>query len=103
MKKIKTEAEITGPMCREMRKALGLSQTEFWASVGSAQHVSSRYELGKHPMSRATRILVYLLYVAGVKVDASSRKGAVELYRLAELQRIDLAARAEQGKDQSNG
>ena len=103
MNKIKTEADITGPMCREMRKALGLSQTEFWASVGSAQNVASRYELGKHPLSRSTRILIYLVYVAGVKVDASSRKGAVELYRLAELQRVDLAARAEKGKEKSNG
>ena len=89
MANIVTEKDITGPVCLKLRQSLGMSQTDFWRAVGWSQTAGSRHELGKHPIQTPVRILIYLIYVAKVKIDASTEEGVMELYRLAELQRAE--------------
>jgi hypothetical protein len=94
-KNIVTEQDITGPVCLHLRQSLGMSQTDFWGAVGWTQTAGSRHELGKHAIQRPVRILIYLTYVAKVKVDASTEEGVMALYRLAELQQADQSKKDE--------
>lgn len=67
----------TGSQAAKLRNSLGLSQTEFWARVGSSQSAGSRYELGRRlpvPLQILLSI-AYGAYVDAVKIVAGMRNG----------------------------
>lgn len=82
---IASEKEINGAAAKALREDAGMTQKEFWNSMGLTQSGGSRYEQG-HRIPRPIRILIYTMYVAGIKVDATSKGGTDQLIRLAQLQ-----------------
>ena len=58
---------------REMRKKLGLTQTEFWSAVGVTQSGGSRYESGR-AIPNAVRELVRIVHIEGVPLEQITRK-----------------------------
>jgi transcriptional regulator with XRE-family HTH domain len=107
---IHTEKDITSEAVKYLREQSGLSQRTFWKPLGVGQSGGSRYERGR-PMVMSLRTLVYAIYVAGIKIDATTPAGAGALRRLAKLQEIDdantksanLAARAQSLASEVNG
>jgi len=82
---VTTEKDITGEVAKALREQAGLTQKAFWNALGITQAGGSRYEQAKL-IPRPLRILIYTLYVAGVRVDATSKAGAEHLVNLAKLQ-----------------
>lgn len=82
---VSTEKEITGEVAKALRERGGLTQKAFWNSIGITQSGGSRYEQVKL-IPKPVRILIYTMYVAGIRVDASSKAGADGLLKLAQLQ-----------------
>lgn len=74
-----------------LRRACGLTQSEFWGKVGISQAGGSRYEHGQG-MARPVALLVDLLYVRAIDTD---RFRGEEMRVLACLQQAypDLYAR----------
>lgn len=91
---IKTEADINGDVARKLREQSGLTQRVFWNSLGLTQSGGCRYE-GGHAIPKPVRILLFAVYVAGLKIEAGSKEGADELRRLATLQTSMQAESAE--------
>jgi transcriptional regulator with XRE-family HTH domain len=91
---IKTESDVDGAAAKRLREQMGLSQKAFWAPMGITQSGGCRYENG-HPMPKPIRILVFVNYVAGLRLDAGTPDGAGRLMRLALLQASETAAEAE--------
>jgi transcriptional regulator with XRE-family HTH domain len=83
---ILTEKDIDGTCARELRVRLGLTQPEFWGAVGLTQSGGCRYEKGGS-IPRPYRILIFLVHVAGLNIDVSTREGAGATKALAELQK----------------
>jgi DNA-binding transcriptional regulator YiaG len=52
---------LDGHQVAKLRRALGLSQVEFWTRLGMTQSGGSRYERGQ-PISRPTQLLIRLVY-----------------------------------------
>ena len=63
-------AQILNP--REVRKAAGLNQLEFWTRIGVTQSGGSRYESGRN-MPKPVRELLRLVYLE--KIDLAQIKG----------------------------
>lgn len=55
----------------ELRKALGLNQTEFWAPLGVKQSTGSRYEKGR-PIPYAIRSLIRVVYLPSANAPGST-------------------------------
>lgn len=91
---VKTETEITGAIAKTLREQAGLTQKAFWEPLGITQSAGCRYEAG-HPVPKPIRILVFVNYVAGLHIDASTAEGTAQLLRLARLQASEAAAGAE--------
>jgi transcriptional regulator with XRE-family HTH domain len=83
---ILTEKDIDGTCARELRKRLGLTQPQFWGAVGLTQSGGCRYEKGGS-IPRPYRILIFLIHVAGLTIDVTSKEGAGSAKALAELQK----------------
>ena len=81
-----TESEMTGPVARDLRMQLGMTQRDFWGPAGVTQSVACRYETGDVAIPRSARILLVAHYVAGVKIDAATSEGLEELSRLGSIQ-----------------
>lgn len=89
---ISTEADITGAVAKQLRLAAGLSQKEFWSSIGLTQSGGCRYETsGKIP--RPYRILLCTMYVAGLKLDVSTPEAVQKLQHIAHSQETAITAR----------
>ena len=58
---------------REMRKKLGLTQTEFWSAVGVTQSGGSRYESGCN-ICKSVSELIRLVYIEQVQLHKINRK-----------------------------
>ena len=58
---------------RDLRRKLGLNQSEFWSKVGVTQSGGSRYETGRR-IPRPVRELLRLVHVEGIAL--SKAKGA---------------------------
>jgi predicted transcriptional regulator len=56
------------PNPRDMRKRLGMNQSEFWSRIGVTQSGGSRYESGPKPV----RELVRLVYVCDVPLEMAN-------------------------------
>ena len=67
-----TKALLTGPQLRELRRKLGLNQTEFWQAVGVTQSGGCRYEAGRN-MPKPVAELVRIVYLE--KVDLAKING----------------------------
>lgn len=78
------------PNARDLRKRLGMNQSEFWSRIGVTQSGGSRYESGRAP-PKPVRELVRLVYIcdvplemangADLRVAALLKKQNPELYR----------------------
>lgn len=89
--KITTEADIDGKAARWLRTRSGMSQAAFWATIGLKQPTGCHYESGENEIPAPARIIIFIKYVAGIDLDASTETGAAELQRLAILQEADKA------------
>jgi transcriptional regulator with XRE-family HTH domain len=57
---------------RELRKKLGLNQSEFWSGIGVTQSGGSRYESGRR-IPRPVRMLLNLVYVERIDLKKIDR------------------------------
>ena len=86
--KIRGEQDITSEVARKLREDLGLAQWQFWNPIGVDQSAGCKIEANDgHKMRKTTRILLYVRYVAGLHLDASTPEGVKEMARLVKLQR----------------
>lgn len=91
---ITTEAEIDGAAAKKLREEAGLTQREFWNRLGLTQSGGCRYE-GGQTIPKTVRILLFAMYVAGIRIDPTTKDGGEELRRLGALQRSIHAEDAE--------
>lgn len=91
---IKTEKDVTGEAAKFLRLQAGENQKTFWSSIGLTQSGGSRYESGQR-IPKPVRMLIFLRYVAGLKLDLSSLEGAAQIVRIANLQASELAPHKE--------
>ena len=89
MHQIHTERDVTGEAAKALRERRGLSQKAFWSAVGLTQSGGCRYERGNR-LPKPIRILLFITYVARLKIDASTPAGADELCKLASMQAAGL-------------
>lgn len=52
---------------REIRRKLGLNQSQFWSKIGVTQSGGSRYESGRN-MPRPVQALLRLVHVEGIDI-----------------------------------
>lgn len=64
---MKATATINGQQAIELRKALGLNQTVFWAKLGVTQSGGCRYESGRN-LPRPVQTLFRLIYINGIDI-----------------------------------
>lgn len=73
--------QITGPIARQMRENMGLTQKQFWGPFGINKSRASGYETEKHEIDEPIQLLVYLHHVCRFPVnrphDAMRRIGTV--------------------------
>lgn len=80
---IKTEQDITPEAARHLRKRAGLTQLEFWESVGSTQGSGQFFETGKRKgIPKPMRILIFLRYVAQIDLNVSDPREADAVVKL---------------------
>lgn len=97
---IRTEHDIDGETVVQLRKSLGLSQSEFWGRIGLSQSAGSVMELtdasrrgGRAGLiQRPYQKLIFLEYVAGISVDASTVESAEKVMALGEIAKSVAAA-----------
>lgn len=82
---ILTELDVTGPSTRALRKSLDMKQTEFWNGIGLSQSCGCRYEREGSPIPLAYQRLIFVRYVAGLPVDASTPESAAHLIELGAI------------------
>ncbi|MGX0133059.1 hypothetical protein [Cupriavidus metallidurans] len=88
-----TEADITPQIARELRKASGLTQRNFWQDVGSNQASGHWFENDKRKsIPRPIRILIFLRYIAGIDVNVSTPDQAAKVVRVGQDVAAQLAA-----------
>lgn len=88
---VKSQKQITGAEAKALRIQEGLSQREFWEAVGVSQPAGCRYERSKH-IPAPVRILIFAIYVIGIRIDASTPEGIEHMKTLASLQDFEKAA-----------
>lgn len=91
---IHTEKDITPAAARALREREGLSQAAFWTPLGITAASGWRYEGGRS-INKPVRTLVFMRYVAGLPIDASTQSGAALILRVGQLHQIDLAGGVE--------
>lgn len=69
------KSSITNLRAKELRKRLGMNQSEFWGEIGVTQSGGSRYE-GRRGVPLTVALLVHLYYVAK-KVSPREMKAAL--------------------------
>ncbi|CAB3972263.1 MULTISPECIES: hypothetical protein [Burkholderia] len=75
--KIAAECDITPDAAADLRKTLGLTQRQFWGSVGSSQESGHWFETGRRKgIPRPIRILIFLRYIARLEFDVSTPDAA---------------------------
>lgn len=86
---IKTEADIDKASAKALRKANNEPQHVFWNRVGVSQATGYGYESGRAPIPKHIRLMLFSIYVAGLKLDATTEEGVAAMKRLATLQHSD--------------
>ena len=80
---VRIESEITPDVARQLRSKAGLTQREFWGSVGSNQASGHWFEMGKRKaIPKPIRILIFLRYVAKFEIAADDPNKADVLVRI---------------------
>ncbi len=69
--KLKPFSQIENPC--DIRKKLGMNQTEFWNAVGVTQSGGSRYESGR-AIPNAVRELVRIVHIEKIPLEQITRK-----------------------------
>ena len=69
---------------RDIRKKLGMNQTEFWEAVGVTQSVGSRYESGR-AIPNAVRELVRIVHIEQVSLHKINKNDLEVGSRLKQL------------------
>jgi transcriptional regulator with XRE-family HTH domain len=64
---------FTGSDIRELRKKLGLNQSQFWSKLGVTQSGGSRYESGRN-IPRPVQALLRLVHVEQIDVNKIKRE-----------------------------
>ena len=87
---------------REIRRKLGLNQSQFWSKIGVTQSGGSRYESGRN-MPKPVRELLRLVHVEQVDIQRIKREDieVVEYLKAFEpetLKNLKKAAKAKQKK-----
>ena len=85
---VKTEADVTGPRVRAIRKRLGLSLPEFWGPLGVQSTTGGRLETENVKPSKPVRIAVFTRYVAGLELDATTEVGVADIRNLARIKNL---------------
>ncbi|MGI9136475.1 MAG: hypothetical protein ACR2JS_05365 [Candidatus Nanopelagicales bacterium] len=85
-----TDQQIDGAAAKYLREKAGQSQRAFWRTFGMTQSCGCRYE-GGAAIPDAIRTLIFMIHIAGLKIDASTEEGAASLIRLAKLQASEQA------------
>lgn len=57
---------------REIRRKLGMNQSQFWSKIGVTQSGGSRYESGRN-MPRPVQALLRLVHVEGIDINKIRR------------------------------
>lgn len=91
---IASEKDINGAAAKALREQAGLTQKAFWNAMGITQSGGSRYEQVQ-TIPRPVRILIYAMYVAGIRIDASTKPGTDHLLKLAQLQASEMSENSE--------
>ncbi|KAF7599264.1 MAG: transcriptional regulator [Candidatus Dactylopiibacterium carminicum] len=73
---------------REIRRKLGLNQSEFWSELGVTQSGGSRYESGRS-IPRPVQALLRLVHIEHVDID-KIRKDDYEVIEYLRAHRSDL-------------
>lgn len=84
--RITSEKDIDSEVAKRLRAELKLTQPQFWERVGVKQSRSSHLESGRNVISKPLRILLFVNYVAGINLDATSPDGVARLLKLAQRQ-----------------
>lgn len=95
---IRTERDITSAVALELRKASGLTQSDFWEGVGSSQGSGHLFEKDRRKnIPKPIRTLIFLKHVAGMPVDVGTEDGAASVVRYGQEVAAKIEAeRAEQ-------
>ncbi len=96
---------LTGGDIRELRKKLGLNQSQFWSKLGVTQSGGSRYESGRN-IPRPVQALLRLVHVEQIDVNKIKREDwevaqylkATDAERFKELKKEARAWLKNQGK-----
>lgn len=96
---------LTGSDIRELRKKLGLNQSQFWSKLGVTQSGGSRYESGRN-IPRPVQALLRLVHVEQIDVNKIKREDwevaqylkATDAERFKELKKEARAWLKNQGK-----
>lgn len=83
---------------RELRRKLGMNQSQFWSKLGVTQSGGSRYESGRN-MPRPVQALLRLIHVEQIDISKLKREDVevVEFLRATDpenLKRLKKEARA---------
>ena len=73
---------------REIRRKLGLNQSEFWSKIGVTQSGGSRYESGRG-IPRPVQALLRLVHIEQIDID-KIRKDDYEIIEYLRTHRADL-------------
>lgn len=73
---------------REVRRKLGMNQSEFWSQLGVTQSGGSRYESGRN-IPRPVQALLRLVHIEHVDID-KVRKDDFEVIEYLRTQKGDL-------------
>lgn len=100
---IESEKQITPSVAKYLRERSGMTQRNFWESVGSNQTSGHWFEHGKRAIiPKPLRILLFLRYVIGIDFDFNT-PGAVAIGReiSARLEAERLEAEAKRLEEQT--
>lgn len=77
--RVRTDKEVNGITARYLREKAGMSQRDFWDTLGASQTAGSHYEQGKRPIPQSLKTLLFIKYEAGLKFDTGTVEGAEKL------------------------
>lgn len=101
---VENESGITGAVVKKLRQDAKLSQKNFWAPFGKTQSNGHFYEEKGRTIPKAHRILIFAVYVLGLKLDLTTPEGIERARYLVKAQKLsdaefELARRERATKD----
>jgi hypothetical protein len=104
---VENESGITGAIAKQLRQDAKLSQKNFWAPFGKTQSNGHFYEEKGRPIPKAHRMLIFAVYVLGLKLDLTTPEGVERARYLVKAQKrsdaeFELAQRERAAKSAKN-